>query len=102
MKVTNLAEKGYRKYAINSLNSHAEASGFWQKKLRDNDGIQFFINMYMYNFNEIVWTANVQFIKDAETWDIDFQVPKDYTIEDVESKLFEMWLNNSFDYYEGK
>ena len=64
------------------------------------------MNLYRYDLGGIGlgirWTANVQFTKGNETWDIDFQVPNDYTIEEVEDKLLEMWKMNNFEYYERK
>jgi hypothetical protein len=104
---TNLKNKGYRQFPIHSFDtSHCYAKEFWQKKITNKIGTSFFLNLYRYDLGGVglglKWTANVQFTKGNETWDIDFQVPNDYTIEEVEDKLLEMWGFMAFEYYERK
>jgi len=102
--MTNLTAKGYTKFTTNFPQNTTEC---WQKKMLNPDGICFYLQLYKYDYtnvpnlpNKVYWTANVQFSRGDETWDIDFQVPNDYTIEQVENRMTEMWVSGNFETYE--
>lgn len=79
------------------------ASKFFQKRISDEKGIKYFINIFfsrpfgLYDTKVII---QVQFTRQSDTFNLEiFDNPK-HTVKDMEEIVERFWRDNSFDYYE--
>ncbi len=99
----NLIKHGYTQHDCSSL-IHEHASAFFQKKIHDEKGVYYFINVYEYNFEQfsnvhrdIKYTIDMQFNKNEQYFNVEFE-PK--SIYDIESIANEFFNNMKFDMHE--
>lgn len=105
MTTETLIENGYKKHEVPYLNEYAKE--FYQKKIKDEKGTKYFIDVYIYEYEPFL-TNNVHFEFILTTTKEDsyalkiqvYAISDTMRLEDIENKLEEMWVNGNFDYYE--
>lgn len=120
VSIENLEKSGYRKY-IDSMKSaqgqellsNHPYKGSWQKRIADDKGIKYFINIDLYDFGDSDFknripvapknfSAHSQFEIEEEDFHVNFELLdiKDKTIEFVENLFEKQWKAHNSIYSE--
>lgn len=114
MKITaeNLAASGYRHFPRRA-NDPEHRAGLYQKRVEDESGTRYFINVEEYDFKglnipDVVrekqrFSPNGQFSRgegDSDTMTFSFSQSSDATIEDMEAFFDELFTKMEFNHYE--
>lgn len=105
MNRTELAQKGYKKFD-DKLYKSLES---WQKKVKDETGVKYFITFLVYNHyqqighgpNEDRWEVKLQFSLPISTMNITlFSFNKNKSIDDIETYIDDLFILLGAEYYE--
>lgn len=89
-----LLANGYRQYEDHFYN----AKNLWQKKVKDNKGIKYFIDIYEYNASyEVILTTNTNNYTASLVL---FGFNKDINLIDIEKDIERFWITLGGNYYE--
>lgn len=102
----NLIKAGYKQF--NSyLNQSRTYLASYQKKVRDENGIKYYITIAFYDLRELDKTAGIQFqaeaqfcLKDGFTFEVSGFDNKEITIEELESFYGKIWDGMDCEYQE--
>jgi len=114
-----LEENGYRFYEDSMKRNQGESlssspyKGSWQKKIKDNKGIKYFISIDLYDFKDSDlrdrvpentnpnYSAHTQ-LSIMDDTNVNFEVLSvtNFTIEELESLFERQWKLNEANYYE--
>lgn len=94
-----LLDKGYKKF---NEQRHLYSDTLFQKRVKDAYGVtKYFINCYEYNFpkeKEPRYEFEVHLEKDKLNYHI--TIYGKTSLNDVETEIERLWLENNFNYYE--
>lgn len=93
-----LEDRGYKVYDAFSLC----ADCLFQKRVKDDIGTKYFINIYKYNIRDVArYEVRVQCEKLEYTIEFTlFSFHKDITIEEIEKEIENIWNKLELTYYE--
>ena len=109
MNDKDIEKAGYKRFDYLPL-FHEGATTFWQKRIVDDIGKKYFIDVYRYDFPEHPYTGDkiptsyefsMQFCKDGDALNVELLSSwNDKSIEEIEAFIEEMWTKLNLDYYE--
>lgn len=96
-----LLENGYTKYNDNIYSSEA----LYQKKIEDEKGIKYFIDIYKYVFaiynNEPIYEVRLNINKELYSMNVLlYTISKDMSLEKIENEVETIWTILGGKYYE--
>lgn len=101
----SLLDAGYREHFSADHHTFHSTQWLYQKKVTDNVGVKYFINVYWYDCPELEfvgWREGLQFeaqlhYREGSVVDVKFS---DTDIIKIESRIDDIWSSGVLDYYD--
>lgn len=96
-----LLENGYRKFNDNLYNAQA----LFQKKIKDEKGIKYFIDIYKYTFNvnDYIPDYEIRLVSETDNYAIDiliYATGNKMKVDEIEKEVERIWSVLDLNYYE--